>query len=180
MTRCSWRASSHPSPEPVDRHRTLRALVTVAAIVLAVLPAVVVFGLGWLTLGHPEVPVGGTAPRDTTPLEAWALFALFYFAWMFGLMVLLIWVFDRMGYHWRSWDRAPRREKKRRLRLSAGMSFLAGQEKAQANADAARRRAASEAARKKAASEAAREAARARAAGPHGGGPSPGAGGGGA
>ena len=151
----------------MDRGRTLRTVVTVAAILLAVLPAAVVFGCGWLTFGHPSVPVGGTVPRDATPPEAWALFALFYLAWMFGLMVLLIWTFDRLGHHWRSWDRAPRKEKKRRLRLSAGLGFLAGQEKAraQASTEAARRRAAADAARKRAASESARDTARARAAG---------------
>jgi hypothetical protein len=173
----------------VDRGRTLRTVVTVAAIVLAVLPAAVVFGFGWLTFGHPSVPAGGTVPRDATPPEAWALFALFYVAWMFGLMVLLIWTFDRLGHHWRSWDRAPRKEKKRRLRLTAGLGFLAGQEKArtQAATDAARRRATADAARKRAASEAARDTARARAAGsasgarPRGGpgGASPGSGRGG-
>jgi len=58
--------------------------------------------------------------------------------------VLVIWSFDRIGHHWHAWDRAPRKEKKRRRRLNAGMDFLAGQEKARADAEAelARRRAA--------------------------------------
>jgi hypothetical protein len=137
----------------MDRTRFLRTVVTVAAVVLAVLPAAVVFGLGWLPIGHPDVPGGGSVPPDTTPLEAWVLFSLFYLGWMFALMVLLIWTYDRLGHHWRSWDRPPRKQKKRRVRLSAGMNFLAGQEKArgQAVADAARRRAAQEAKRTSAA-----------------------------
>jgi len=114
----------------MDRTRLLTGLVTVAAVVLAALPAAVVFGLGWLTLGYPSVPSGGEVPRDTTSPELWVLFALFYLAWMFALMVLLIWTYDRLGRNWRSWDRAPRREKKRRRRLSAGMQYLEGQEKA--------------------------------------------------
>jgi hypothetical protein len=118
----------------MDRTRLLTSFATVTAVVLAAVPAVVVFGLGWLTLGHPSVPSGGTVPPDTTSPEQWVLFALFYLAWMFGLMVLLIWTYDRLGRYWHSWDRAPRREKKRRRRLSAGMSYLEGQEKAR-NAD---------------------------------------------
>jgi hypothetical protein len=113
----------------MDRTRLLTGLVTVAAVVLAAVPAVVVFGLGWLPLGHPGVPSGGQVPPDTTLPELWVLLALFYLAWMFGLMVLLIWTYDRLGRNWRSWDRAPRREKKRRRRLSAGLSYLAAQEK---------------------------------------------------
>ena len=114
----------------MDRTRLLSGLVTAAAVVLAAVPAVVVFGLGWLTLGHPSVPSGGAVPPDTTSPEQWVLFALFYLAWMFALMVLLIWTYDRLGRYWRSWDRAPRREKKRRRRLGAGLSYLAAQEKA--------------------------------------------------
>lgn len=114
----------------MDLTRLLTGLVTVAAVVLAALPAAVVFGLGWLPLGHPSVPSGGEVPPDTTSPELWVLFALFYLAWMLGLMVLLIWTYDRLGRNWRSWDRAPRREKKRRRRLGAGMQYLEGQEKA--------------------------------------------------
>jgi hypothetical protein len=137
----------------VDRTRLLRTLVTVAALALAALPAVVVFGLGWLTFGHPDVPGGAPPPPDTTPPEAWALFALFYLGWLFALMVLVIWSFDRIGHHWRAWDRTPRKEKKRRRRLAAGVDYLAGQEKARADADAelARRRARLEENRKRAA-----------------------------
>lgn len=136
----------------MDRTRLLKTLVTVAVAVLAVLPAVVVFGLGWLSIGHPDVPGGGTVPPDTTPPEAWAAFAVFSFVWLFGLMVAAVWTFDRIGHHWHAWDRVPRKEKKRRRRLRAGVDFLAGQQKASADAEAelARRRAALEETRKRA------------------------------
>ena len=113
----------------MDRTRLLTGLVTVAAVVLAAAPAVAVFGFGWFSLWHRGVFVGGELPPDTTSPELWVVFALFYFAWMLGLMVLLIWAYDRLGRYWHSWDRAPRREKKRRRRLGAGLSYLAGQEK---------------------------------------------------
>jgi len=113
----------------MDRTRLLTGLVTVAAVVLATLPALVVFGLGWLSLGHLGVASSGEVPRDASSPEMWVLFALFYLAWMLGLMVLLIWAYDHLGRNWRSWDRAPRPEKKRRRRLGAGLSYLEGQEK---------------------------------------------------
>jgi hypothetical protein len=136
----------------VDRSRLLKTLITVAALALVALPAVVAFGLGWLSFGHPDVPNGGATPPDTTPLEAWALFAVLYFIWLFGLMLLVVWSFDRVGHHWHAWDRAPRREKKKRRRLNAGVGFLAGQDKARADAEAelARRRAALEDTRRRA------------------------------
>jgi hypothetical protein len=113
----------------MDRMRLLSGLVTVAAVVLAAVPAFVVFGLGWLTFGHPSVSRDQLPPSTSSP-EQWVLFALFYLAWMFGLMVLLIWTYDHLGRNWRSWDRVPRPEKKRRRRLGAGLDYLAGQEKA--------------------------------------------------
>ena len=89
----------------MDRPRLLTGLVTVAAVVLAAVPAVVVFGLGWLTLGHPSRALRRHACRPTPPHpSSWVLFALFYLAWMLGLMVLLIWTYDRLGRNWRSWD----------------------------------------------------------------------------
>ena len=112
----------------MNLNRLLTGLVTVAAVALAAAPAIVVFALGWLTLGPVAVPAA--APPDTSSAEQWVLFALFYLAWMLGLMVLLIWTYDRLGRNWRSWDRAPRREKKRRRRLGAGLSYLEAQEKA--------------------------------------------------
>jgi hypothetical protein len=113
----------------MGRTRLLTGLVTLAAVVLAAVPALVVFGLGWLSFGH-FAAVAGEVPRDASSPEMWVLFALFYLAWMLGLMVLLILAYDHLGRNWRSWDRAPRPEKKRRRRLGAGLSYLEGQEKA--------------------------------------------------
>lgn len=121
----------------MDRRRFLFVALTVITVALAAAPAVVVFGLGWLSLGSSSVSA------DRAP-EAWALFALFYLVWMLALMIVLIVANDRLGRHWRSWDRVPRPAKKARRRLAAGMRYLAGQEKARADAgrDAARSRAA--------------------------------------
>jgi len=113
----------------MDRRRLLIILVPVAAIVLALVPATVTFGLGWLRL-PPIRPPGASPARDTTSLEAWALFAVFYLVWMVALTVLFIWCYDRLDYHWQYHRRSPRPPKKRRRRLAAGMDLLSGQEKA--------------------------------------------------
>ena len=114
----------------MDRRRLLIILVPVGLIVLSLVPATVTFGLGWLSLPSIQPP-GASPARDTTSLEAWTLFAVFYLVWMVALMVLFIWSYDRLDYHWQYHERPPRREKKRRRRLSAGMQYLEGREKAQ-------------------------------------------------
>jgi len=113
----------------MDRRRLLIILVPVGLIVLALVPAIVTFGLGWLRL--PSIrPPGASPARDTTSIEAWTLFAVFYLFWMIALMVLFVWSYDRLDYHWQYHQRSPRPPKKQRRRLAAGMDLLAGQEKA--------------------------------------------------
>ena len=121
----------------MHRRTALITLVTAGLIVLACLPAVVVFGLGWLQL--PVIQPWGAPPaRDTTSLEAWVLFAVFYLLWMFGLTVLLVWSFDRIGHNWRPYDRSPRPPKKTRRRARATMQAMNAEE--QATYQAMRRR----------------------------------------
>lgn len=117
----------------MDRRRLLIILVPAGLIVLALVPAALAFGLGWLRL-PPIQPPGGTPAPDTTPPEAWALLAIFYLFWMVGLVVLLVWSYDRLDYHWQYHERPQRPPRKQRRRLAAGMEFLAGQEEARAKA----------------------------------------------
>lgn len=121
----------------MHRRTALIALVTAGLIVLACLPAVVVFGLGWLSL--PQIQPWGAPPaRDTTTLEAWALFAVFYLLWMIGLTALLVWSFDRIGHRWRPYDRSPRPARKTRRRARATMQAMNAEQ--QASLEAMRRR----------------------------------------
>lgn len=146
----------------VPRRTALIWLVTAGLILLAAVPAAVTFGLGWLKL--PQIQPWGAQPaRDTTTLEQWTLFALFYLAWMAGLTVLMVWLFDRLGHRWRYHERAPRREKKSRRRARATMQQMNAEQKA--TYDALRRREEREARRR-----ADRESAEARRRGPDGGG----------
>lgn len=121
-------------------------LVTAGLIVLACLPAVVTFGLGWLRLPHIQ-PSGAPAARDTTSVDAWALFAVFYLFWMTGLTVLLIWTFDRIGHNWRFYESTPRRQKKSRRRARATMQVMRAEQ--QATLQAMRRREQREAQRRR-------------------------------
>ncbi len=119
--RCSWRVPSPLCPEAMDPlRRLLRVLVPLAALVLVVVPAFVIFRAGWLALGQGEA----------SSMERWVLFAVFNLAWVLAVAVLTIWCNDRLGVHWRAWDRAPRREERRRRRRDAGLRLLERQEAA--------------------------------------------------
>jgi hypothetical protein len=119
--RCSWLASSPLYPEIMDlARRLLRVVVSLAALALVCLPALVVFRAGWLALGHGEA----------SSIERWVLFAAFNLVWVLLLAVAWIWCNDRLGVHWRAWDRAPLREDRRRRRRTAGLRLLEGQEAA--------------------------------------------------
>ncbi len=130
----------------MHRRTALIALVTAGLVVLACLPAVVTFGLGWLQPPHIQ-PWGAPAAKDTTSLEAWTLFAVFYLAWMAGLTALLVWSFDRIGHKWRYYESAPRPQKKRRRRARATMQAVNAER--QATMQALRRREQREARRRR-------------------------------
>lgn len=129
----------------MHRRTALITLVTAGLVVLACLPAVVTFGLGWLPLPNIQ-PWGAPPARDTSSLEAWTLFAVIYLAWMVGLIVLLIWSFDRIGHKWRYHESTPRPKKDRR-RARASMQAVNAEQ--QANMQAMRRREAREAQRRR-------------------------------
>jgi hypothetical protein len=135
----------------VSGRRLLTALVAPAALLLSAAPAVVVFGRGWLPAGDPDVPVGTVVPPETTPLEWWVVFVLFYLAWMVGVTLLVVWSYDTLGRKWRSYDRPPRPARRTARRREAGLRYLEAQDEARAAAgkaaEAAEARKAAEAAR---------------------------------
>jgi hypothetical protein len=83
---------------------------------------------------------------------------------MAGLTVLMIWLFDRIGHHWRYYESPPRRPKKGRRRARATMQHVNAEQ--QATIQAMRRREARDAQRR-----AARERDEARRRGADGRGP---------
>ena len=130
----------------MHRRTAIIALVTAGLIVLACLPAVVTFALGWLQLPHIQ-PRGAAPAGDPASPEAWTAFALFYLVWMVGLMVLLVWSFDRIGHYWQPYDRSPAPQKKQRRRTRATMQAMDAEDKA--TYQAMRRREAREAQRRR-------------------------------
>ena len=66
---------------------------------------------------------------------------------MFGLVVLLVWSFDRIGHQWHPYDRTPRPPKKSRRRARATMQAMNAEQ--QATIQAMRRREAREAQRRR-------------------------------
>jgi hypothetical protein len=137
----------------MDRRRLALAGVTLGLIALALMPAVVAFTAGWLHLPRIEPP-GHPAAPDRTPPEAWAAFSLFYLVWIVGVAVLLVWSYDRLGYHWQPHERKPRLTRKERRKRAAVMGALTLEDEARVDAALQRRRArvrreqAAEAARK--------------------------------
>lgn len=146
----------------VHRRTVLVWLISAGLVVLVCLPAVLAFGLGWLRLPHIQPP-GSPPAKDTTPPEAWVLLAVFYLAWLAGLMVLTIWLFDRIGHHWHYYEKTPRPRKKERRRARATMRHVNAEQ--QATMQAMRRREEREAQRRRD-----RERDEARRRGPDGGG----------
>ncbi len=121
----------------MHRRTALIWLITAGLIVLACLPAFVTFGLGWLRLPHIQ-PWGAPPARDTTTLEAWTLFAVFYLFWMVGLVVLMVWAFDHVGHSWRYYESTPPAHKKSRRRARATARHMGAEQ--QATMQALRRR----------------------------------------
>jgi hypothetical protein len=130
----------------VHRRTALVWLITAGLIVLACVPAVVVFGLGWLRPPHIQ-PWGAPPAKDTTTLEQWTLFAVFYLFWFAGLTVLMIWAFDRVGHRWRYYESTPRAKRKQRRRARATMRQIGAEQ--QATIEAMRRREEREARRRR-------------------------------
>jgi len=126
--------------------RLLKAALTVAALLVIAIPLVVAV---MFDLRH-------------WPPEAVAGLAIAYVIWLPATVFGLIWVFDRLGFHY-GMDK-PRKEpsssKRERQRTGAGMSYLEAKERSQREAarEVARRR------RREAEAKAA-QAARERAAG---------------
>jgi hypothetical protein len=122
----------------MDRRRLALTGVTLGLVVLAAAPAVVAFSAGWLHLPHIE-PFGHRAAPDATAPEAWAAFALFYMVWIVGLCVVLVWCYDRLGYHWQPHEKKPRLSRKARRKRAAVMGALSVEDDARVEAALRRR-----------------------------------------
>jgi len=115
-------------------HGALTVLVGVVALALAAAPAVVAFGLGWMTLGWSQEAGDIGHVVDDNPIEAWVLLALAFLVWVPLVVVALVAVLDRLGRHYTPLERESRPREREARRRRAGLRFLAGREAAGARA----------------------------------------------
>ncbi len=109
-------------------HGVLATLAGLAALALAMAPAVVAFGLGWMSLGWSSGTESFGYLVDENSIEAWTLLALAFLAWVPLVMAGLIVVLDRLGQHYTPLERTPRPKKSESRRRRAGMRVLAARE----------------------------------------------------
>jgi hypothetical protein len=113
--------------------RSIKTVLILVAFGIAAVPAVLFVVLDAQqvsVLGDPMGPGSG----------ALVLLALFYVIWLPGTVFALIWLFDRLGFHYAVERRSPKPTRKERRRRKAGLGLLASQERAKE--EAARERAA--------------------------------------
>ena len=109
-----------------SRRSLLKALVTLGALAVLLVPAVVVFGLGWIRVQSPEA-----YPRqEQTPIEAWAALALFYILWVGLVLAGLIAALDRLGYKYTPVEQPPYESRRKKRRRAAGLGYLRAREEA--------------------------------------------------
>lgn len=108
--------------------RALAVLAGVAALALACVPALVAFGLGWMTLGWSEASGDIGHLVDDNPIEAWALLALAFLVWVPLVVVALVYVLDRLGQQYTPLEREPRPKTRETRRRRAGLRYLASRE----------------------------------------------------
>ena len=109
-----------------SRRGLVKAIVTLAALVLLAVPAAVFVAAGWIEVTF--TPWGEQPGPDPTPIEVWALLALVYLVWAPLLLAGLVVAHDRLGYRFTPVERRPRPSAKERRRRGAGLRFVAPQE----------------------------------------------------
>jgi hypothetical protein len=98
----------------ISRRGVAQVAVSLAALAALAAPAVLALATGWIEI-HFTAWSEKPGP-DTTPIEVWALLALFYIAWVPLVFAGLVVVLDRLGYKWTPVDRpACAGAKKRRF-----------------------------------------------------------------
>ena len=96
----------------------LFAVFTLAAAALAALPAALAVSLGW----YHTLRVPGDVGRGSGLI---IILVLVYMLWLPAIVVGLVYVYDRLGYHYAVAERARREPRRRRRRQRAGLRFLA-------------------------------------------------------
>jgi hypothetical protein len=106
------------------RRRTLLVtLVSLAALALATLPAVVAFGTGWMELGWRSGAgeTGGVVDRN--PIEAWVVLAVATLVWVVLVLFGLVAALDRLGHRYTPPELEPRLTRRERRRRRAALRY---------------------------------------------------------
>lgn len=106
-------------------HSLLATLAGLAALALASAPAVVAFGLGWMSLGWSSGTDSIGHLIDGNSIEAWTLLALAFLVWVPMVLAGLIVVLDRLGRPYTPPEREARPTKAARRRQRAGLGYMA-------------------------------------------------------
>ena len=109
-------------------HGVLATLAGLAALALATAPAVVAFGLGWMSLGWSSGTESFGYLIDDNSIEAWTLLTLAFLVWVPLVLAGLILVLDRLGRPYTPPEREARPTKAARRRQRAGMGYLAARQ----------------------------------------------------
>ena len=97
----------------------LFAAVTLVAVALGALPTVLAVAMGW----YHTLRVPGDVGKGSGLI---IVLVLFYVLWLPAIVVGLVYVYDRLGYHYAVGERAAVEPRRRRRRQRAGLRFLAG------------------------------------------------------
>ncbi len=106
-------------------HGVLATLAGLAALALATAPAVVAFGLGWMSLGWSSGTESFGYLIDDNSIEAWTLLTLAFLVWVPLVLAGLIMVLDRLGRPYTPPEREARPTKSARRRQRAGVGYMA-------------------------------------------------------
>ncbi len=106
-------------------HGVLATLAGLAALALATAPAVVAFGLGWMSLGWSSGTESFGYLIDDNSIEAWTLLTLAFLVWVPLVLAGLIMALDRLGRPYTPPEREAGPTKAARRRQRAGMGYLA-------------------------------------------------------
>jgi hypothetical protein len=99
------------------RRRLVFFAVTLAAVLVAAVPVVLA-----VLLHGERLRFRGDLGRGSA---IYLVLTFVYLVWLPGTIVLLVWVFDHLGYQYSLTERKQRPTRKERRRLRAGLSFLA-------------------------------------------------------
>lgn len=106
---------------------------TIMALAVAALPIVLTIVFGWqdTTILGSQLGPGG---------DIYVVLAVVYAVWLPATVAGMVYVYDRLDYHYLALERKRRPTRRERRRARAGLDLLAGQEQAKQGAAAAKRK----------------------------------------